>query len=242
MQTKAAISPKKIIIISIVTFLLITISIVIVNTIDGSALRIRKTYDVRSDFPFLVVCFNKTVNNDSSHLEMSDFTIKNKRAKDPVCASFLLSTKEGGISKGHYVATLSVESESGHTITNKEIAFEVVDGVGENTLKNDEIGALVDANNDADIEEWMGYWRSQPIYQHVDPQSFAYKGAMWSIALRTNDNGDPAVMIYLNMPEPSRSRPALIESVEQYKKAAINEIRGWGVNPDDYLIEYKFTK
>lgn len=240
MEQDAIVNPKKLAIIGGAVLLVAIITWIVVSIIDGSTLRIKNIYNVRSDFPFLAICFNKTIKNEESTLKTQDFTVKNRVHYDDKCNSFYLAVKDGGINEGKYSAVLSAESDSGQIITNSNIDFEIVNSNGKNTLSDDDIAKLTDSNNDAEVEEWMSYWREQPIYQHVDSTSFTNDGAMWTIALRADENNNPIILIYLNMPQPPQNRPVLIQSAEQYKKAALEQIRGWGVSPDDYTIDYRF--
>lgn len=241
MKQPSIIISKKMLIITVIIVIMLFFTWAIFSIIDNSNLRIKKIYDVRSDFSFLVVCFNKEVQKDNANLSIENFGVKNRVAQDSSCLSFQLSNENRVFLEGDYKALLSAESDSGHKIKDQEINFKIVNEANDNTLSNNDIARIVDANNDSDIEEWMKYWEQQPIYKHVDPNNFTREGALWSVALRVNNDNEPIIIIYLNMPEPPKDRPILINSVEQYKKAALEEIKGWDVNIDDYDIEYRFN-
>jgi hypothetical protein len=233
-------SRKNVIIIGL-TLLFIVVIWSVVSIIDSSALRISRVYDVKRDFPFLVVCFDKEIKSNSLKLTSQDFIIKNRDHPTTKCESFLLSVKESSFTSGDYTAVLYAESKSGKVIDNESISFKIVDSDTNNTLPTSDIGKMVIINNDVSMEEWMNYWSKEPIYKHVDVNSLTYKGAMWSISLRADNEDNPIVIIYINMPQPPQDRPVLVKSAEQYKKAALEEIKSWNVDIDNYTIEYRFN-
>jgi hypothetical protein len=231
---------KRILIVCGVIVTLVIAVWLIINAVHSSTFRITKVYHIQKEKPYLMACMNKTVKKNTSALKSQDFTVKNRSSHDTRCVVFQLVVTEEGLTTGQYYALLSAESESGDKITEKDIPLIIVDGKGENTLPDEVLGNIIDANNDNDMEEWMSYWRQKPIYKYVDQTSLTYKGAMWSIALRA-DNNNPMIVIIINMPSSSQNIPRLAKEVDLYKKSALNQLSEWGIGPDDYKIEYKFT-
>lgn len=236
---------KKLILVGVMILLgmIIWITISIVNVVNQAAFRLAEVHTVRNDIPLLMVCFTQKVKADSSTLVSKDFTVKSQPASMDTCAAFQLSTDDGDISAGSYYMQISVESQSGKKITGEEIVVKVVDGGSDKdsqTLSDEELNKLVQANNDVDINKTIAYWKKQPIYKFVDPTLLTYDGVMWSIALRADADEKPMIVVYLNSSKPPDDKSYLNRAIESDKKSALDKIREWGVNPDDYKIEYKF--
>jgi hypothetical protein len=136
---------------------------------------------------------------------------------------------------------LSIESDSGQKLTDYEILVEVVDTTNSNSLSDEEINKLVNANNSVDINKSISYWKQQPIYKFVEPSSLTYNGGNWSIALRSDEELSPMIVVYIDMPTPPKNSPILNRIANQYKEESLKKIREWGFTENDYKIEYKFT-
>lgn len=241
-------TPKKLFIASGILFLLVIVVMVVISIINGvnqASFNIATVSAVRSDAPYLKVCFNKPITLDASRLEGQGLIAKPQRAPEDSCTIFNLAKDDNTpFALGQYTAHISTESESGKKMENQELVFTVVESTDKDALSDDELGNIIDANNDAAIEGWMAYWEKQPIYKHVDPTSFAYQpyeNAGWSLALREDDKGNPTVMIFLAMPEPPKDDVRLNYFAGQLKKDALDTLNGWDVSDKDYPVRVEYT-
>ena len=228
---------KKISIITGIIFLIIITPLIIISIIN-SGFRVEKVYHVRSDMPLLMICFNKEVKNDTSVIKSQSFTATAQPAHDNKCTAFRLTTT---VAIGHYLALISVESSSGQKVADYEILVEVVDTVDDSSLSDDELNKLVNANNSVEINKSIVYWKQQPIYKFVEPSSLSYNGGNWTISLRADEKLSPIIAVYINMPTPPKNSSILNHIADQYKKEALDKIREWRFNPDDYTIEFRFS-
>jgi hypothetical protein len=185
-----------------------------------------------------MVCFNKTIKNDTAIMKSQNFTATAQPSYDDKCTAFRLDTN---IAAGRYLSLLSIESDSGQKLTDYEILVEVVDTTNSNSLSDEEINKLVNANNSVDINKSISYWKQQPIYKFVEPSSLTYNGGNWSIALRSDEELSPMIVVYIDMPTPPKNSPILNRIANQYKEESLKKIREWGFTENDYKIEYKFT-
>jgi hypothetical protein len=63
-----------------------------------------------------------------------------------------------------------------------------------------------------------------------------YKTENYSIAESIDDDDSIVIVIHINMLEPDPSDINNLAIAESYKNEALNKIREWGFNPDDYNI------
>lgn len=89
---------------------------------------------------------------------------------------------------------------------------------------------------DEDMEEsadWLfDFFASDPIYKFM-PDTY-YEADMYTISMSVDENRDVVLNILINTSEPTTANGKV--TTAQYEEQALQQIRDWGIDPNNYII------
>lgn len=111
--------------------------------------------------------------------------------------------------------------------------------------------------NDGDLAEWYAAHSGEDLYatrigdyehdRQIEKELeenpvlkyLPYSGTYYSLYTYNTEEGTVGINIKIHMHKPTR--PGNIAAAEQYKAQALNKLRAFGLNPDDFTIIYSWN-
>jgi hypothetical protein len=201
---------------------------------DDADITIAKIHDISPKSPYLTICFSGAVKKDGISVDTSGlFELKIASFNDK-CVDFLINNGDGIANSGKYDIFLSATALNDTKINKGKATVNVVDSLGTNSEAANKQNEAANRNNDVKLNDSR---QSDPIYAFL---SNPHKAEHFSIAEQIDKNGKIVLVIHINMAEPVRPGDRVV--AETYKNEALDTIRSWGFNPDNYNINIEYDR
>ena len=187
---------------------------------------VTKVYDVDPESPYLTICFNEAPIESTVLVDTSGvFNLKALTFIDS-CVDFIINSGRGVGSLGQYDIYISAVADNGTSIDREKLTVNVVAALDPASDANQTSAVL--RNSTVYINDLR---QSDPIYEYLyNP----FNTQWFSIALQVDDDSNLILTILIRVPTPSNPSETAVADV--YKRQALDQIRAWGFNPDDYNL------
>jgi hypothetical protein len=204
------------------------------NEKETATFDISKIYEIDKTSPYLIICFTEELAQEGASLDAGRKFTSKFISVDGNCANFSLNTGRGVGRSGEFQVFVTATAQSGAVMDRREVLLSVAEALdpdSEATVKQNE---AVLKNSSAGIQKTR---EADPIYQYL---AAPLETAHYTLTEAVDEFDEVALVIYLHMPQPSDDDTAAAALAQSYKDAALEQIRGWGFNPNDYRIQVKY--
>jgi len=198
----------------------------------GSSSLIDKVYDVAPESPYLIICFTETPKEGSASVDTSGAFKLEVISYNNDCVDFIINGGKGMGSTGKYDIYLSLTTAKNSKLDRKKVVVNVVTDLDNETYEVQV--AAVNRNSSIYVNTLR---QSDAIYEYL---ANSYDTDNYSIALQIGENDQTILLIHINMPKPNSANSSELALAENYKNEALNQIRAWGFDPDDYNVNIEY--